>query len=108
MVVSSARAMAVMFSTSCEWMMRGVLVIVLGFERARDAFLHALARARSATKGIICSSYNERMIRVRLGKQQLRAGREIDAGGLRENGRILADEIPVHAGVRRSRRPGLP
>ncbi len=39
------------------------------------------------------------MIRIRLGEQKLRAGRHVDAGRLRQNVGVFADEILVHAGM---------
>jgi hypothetical protein len=50
--------------------------------------------------GIICSSCTNGCFASVSAEEQLRAGRQIDAGGLRQHGRVFADEILVGVRVR--------
>ena len=76
----------------------GVLVAVLGFERAGDTVLQVL-HADDGQEGHHLLLHHERMIRIRLGEEELGARRQVHAGRLRKHDGILADKILVHARV---------
>ncbi len=73
-------------------MMDGVLVIVLGLLGRGNAFLDALD-AHDGNERHHLLLDNKRMVRLRFGKEQLRIRRNIHARRLRQDGRVLANEI---------------